>query len=190
MLDTNAYLRLAKRIIPLLGQKFGQKEYILTILKDVEKEVCRSARLTSLFPWFDDSQYTQERVSTTLRFSPSEKQALAAATSVLREHVVNNVVNYKTPPSLTDCRVLAMSMVRDTVAATDDKSMHTLAKEFSLPVWHGWEVLKKMHTAKMVSDAKVLEIYDALEMNGDLPKTWAGEKEKAFIKVFRSRKVV
>lgn len=36
LLDTNAYLRLAKRVRPLLGKKFGQKDYVLTILRDVE----------------------------------------------------------------------------------------------------------------------------------------------------------
>ena len=54
LLDTNAYLRLAKRIKPLLGIRFGQKGYVLTILKDVEDEVHRSARLQEYFPWFDD----------------------------------------------------------------------------------------------------------------------------------------
>ena len=34
LLDTNTYLRLAKRIRPLLGVKFGQKDYVLTVLKD------------------------------------------------------------------------------------------------------------------------------------------------------------
>jgi len=31
LLDTNAYLRLAKRVRPLLGVPFGQKRYVLTI---------------------------------------------------------------------------------------------------------------------------------------------------------------
>lgn len=44
LLDTNAYLRLAKRVRPLLGKKFGQKDYVLTILRDVEDEVQRSPR--------------------------------------------------------------------------------------------------------------------------------------------------
>lgn len=39
LLDTNAYLRLAKRIRPLLGMPFGQKRYVLTEGQDVEEEV-------------------------------------------------------------------------------------------------------------------------------------------------------
>jgi hypothetical protein len=38
LLDTNAYLRLAKRIRPMLGMKFGQKEYVLTICRVCLKE--------------------------------------------------------------------------------------------------------------------------------------------------------
>lgn len=46
LLDTNTYLRLAKRIRPLLGVTFGQKKYVLTVLKDVENEVRRSRALS------------------------------------------------------------------------------------------------------------------------------------------------
>jgi hypothetical protein len=45
LLDTNACLRLAKRVRPAVGIKFGQKGYVLTVHKSVEDEVHRSARL-------------------------------------------------------------------------------------------------------------------------------------------------
>jgi len=32
LLDTCAYLRLARRVKPLLGVEFGQKRYVLTVL--------------------------------------------------------------------------------------------------------------------------------------------------------------
>ena len=54
LLDTNTYLRLAKRIRPLLGVKFGQKDYVLTVLKDVEDEVRRSPKLRFNHPWFEE----------------------------------------------------------------------------------------------------------------------------------------
>jgi hypothetical protein len=43
LLDTNAYLRLAKRVRPAVGVVFGHKGYVLTIHKSVEDEVHRSA---------------------------------------------------------------------------------------------------------------------------------------------------
>ena len=47
LLDTNTYLRLAKRIRPAVGRVFGQVPYVLVILilYLFEDEVHRSARL-------------------------------------------------------------------------------------------------------------------------------------------------
>lgn len=50
LLDTNAYLRLAKRIRPMLGVSFDEKDYVLTVLKDVEDEVHRNPDLTVQVP--------------------------------------------------------------------------------------------------------------------------------------------
>jgi len=36
LLDTNAYLRLAKRVRPAIGIKFGQKDYVLTVHRTTE----------------------------------------------------------------------------------------------------------------------------------------------------------
>lgn len=62
LLDTNAYLRLAKRVRPMLGVKFGQKEYVLTVLKDVETEVHRNPTLRAKYPWFDGDDVRAERL--------------------------------------------------------------------------------------------------------------------------------
>ena len=113
LLDTNTYLRLAKRIRPLLGVTFGQKKYVLTVLKDVESEVRRSRALSYQFPWFDTEEFGAERDAATLRLTVAEKAALASAESVLRGYVLAEVDRYTTggrhPPSPTDCRVLAFS---------------------------------------------------------------------------------
>ena len=175
LLDTNAYLRLAKRIKPLLGVKFAQKDYILTILKDVEKEVNRSARLQSLFPWFDDDELDQERLAKQVRLSKDEKAQIQAATSVLRAYVLENADSYtsygRSPPSQTDCYCLAFGQIRPAIVVTDDLGMHQLADDFGIPVWHGHELLKKMLSAKLINNELVREIYDALELNNDLPRS-------------------
>jgi len=186
LLDTNAYLRLAKRIRPLLGVRFGHKSYVLTILSDVEKEVQRSQRLQNIFPWFDKSEIAVERLSKQVRLSADDKAELEAATSILRADVVANVTDYKSPPSPVDCRVLAFGQIRTAIVVTDDLAMHQLAKKFDLPAMHGHELLKKMLTAKVITNELVRDIYAALEANGDLPKKWETDKEVVFgRKVFR-----
>lgn len=188
LLDTNTYLRLAKRIRPLLGVKFRQKNYVLTVLKDVEDEVRRSPKLRFNHPWFEEPALGAERDARQVRLSDDEKRQLDSARSVLRAHVLAEVEVYITggrqPPSDTDCRVLAFGQIREAIVVTDDLGMHRLAGDFELPIWHGWELLAKMRSAKKVDNDLIREIYDALERNGDLTATWREAKHTEFLKVF------
>ena len=88
------------------------------------------------------------------------------------------------PPSDTDCRVLAFGQIREAIVVTDDLGMHRLAGDFELPIWHGWELLAKMRSAKKVDNDLIREIYDALERNGDVTATWREAKHTEFVKVF------
>lgn len=107
---------------------------------------------------------------------------------MLRGWVLMNPVVYTTagrsPPSPTDCRVLAFGQIRSAIVVTDDLGMHTLARDFDISVWYGHELLKKMLTAKLISNEQVRSILDALDMNGDLTGTWRDAKHTAFAKLF------
>lgn len=188
LLDTNAYLRLAKRIRPLLGVEFGNKKYNLTVLKQVEDEVFKSSRLQHLYPWFTDTELNAERMSRQVRLSTVERTKIEAAASVLHAYVLADPHSYTTqgrsPPSPTDCFMLAFGQVRPAIVVTDDLGMHKLANEFDLDIWHGHELLKKMLSAKTITNDLVREIYTALENNNDLPRTWQEAKHTVFIKLF------
>lgn len=60
LVDTNAYLRLAKTIRPLLFVPFGENEYCLYILPELNKELT-SRKLQSKFPWVDEAEYAENR---------------------------------------------------------------------------------------------------------------------------------
>lgn len=193
LLDTNAYLRLAKRIRPLLGVPFGQKGYVLTILSDVEDEVQASGRLRYRFPWFaDDPALVQERLAKRMRLSAEERAQIDSAARFLHDWVQQDVARYLagggSPPGATDCRVLAVGQVRPAIVVTDDLGMHALAHEFRIKVWHGFELLAKLRSAKKASDALVREIYEALEANGDLTATWREARRTALAKVFGAKR--
>ncbi|MBS0598308.1 MAG: hypothetical protein JSR92_13510 [Proteobacteria bacterium] len=188
LLDTNTYLRLAKRIRPLLGVEFGQKPYVLRVLKDVEDEVRRNRTLQFKFPWFDDEDFGAERDAAQIRLKAEERTLLDNTQSVMRGHVLSDVDRYTTggrqPPSDTDCRVLAFGQVREAIVVTDDLGMHLLAEDFEIPIWHGWQLLAKMRTAKVVSNELVREIYRALEANDDLTRSWLEAKHTEFVRIF------
>ena len=181
-----------KSVYGSLGVKFGQKDYVLTVLADVEKEVRASRSLRNKFPWFDEEDFGSERDAKQARLSAEEKASLAAAQSVLHGYVLSEVDRYTTgrrqPPSATDCRVLAFGQIRSAIVVTDDLGMHLLAQDFEIPIWHGWELLAKMKTAKLIDNDLLREIFDALARNGDLTATWEHAKHTTFSRVFGAAK--
>jgi hypothetical protein len=110
-----------------------------------------------------------------------------AATSALRAHVLSNAATYtaqgRSPPSPTDCFILAFGQIRPAIVVTDDLGMHLLAREFEIPVWHGHELLRKMLGSKLIDNALVRKIYEALEINHDLTRGWQGAKHTVFRKI-------
>ncbi len=188
LLDTNTYLRLAKRIRPAVGRQFGQVPYVLVVLKVVEDEVHRNRKLQFKNPWFDEPGFAQERMAKQTRLSAAEKQAMTLVQGVLMGTVQLDIDRYtshgRSPPGATDCWLLAYGQVKDAIVATDDLGMHTLALEAGLKVWHGFELLAKLRSAKVVDNDLVREIYDALERNGDMTETWRSAKNTEFSRIF------
>jgi predicted nuclease of predicted toxin-antitoxin system len=172
----------------MLGVEFGQKKYILTILKDVEDEVRRNRTLSFKYPWFDNEHISAERLAKQIRHSAEERAELEIVQSVIHGSVLSDVVRYMTsgrsPPSNVDCKVLALAQLRSAIVVTDDLGMHLLASDFGIPVWHGHQLLSKMLSAQMVTKELVREIFQALEDNGDLTETWKASKHTTFSKVF------
>lgn len=188
LLDTCAYLRLAKRIRPFVGREFGQKPYVLTILKEVEAEVHAGAKLKFQYPWFDNVEFSTERLAKTMRLSATDRQNMVIAQGVLYGTVLADLPKYategRTPPGMTDCWVLAFGHVKQAIVVTDDLGMHLLAKESGIKVWHGYELLDKLRSAKIVSRELIIEIYEALEVNKDMTNTWLEAKHTVFARVF------
>ena len=81
-------------------------------------------------------------------------------------------------------RHLPFAQVREAILVTDDLGMHLLAKEFEIDIWHGHELLKRMMSAKIISNDLVREIFSALEDNNDLPRIWQEVRHTVFKKLF------
>ncbi len=187
LLDTNVYLRVAKRIRPALGIQFGQKGYVVTVHKIIEDEVRRSARLQRIYPWFDGPEYSDERLAKQIRLSADEKRLIEIAQSVLQDAVLSDPVTFtqkgRSPPGDADCWLLALCQVKSGILVSDDLGIHLLAEMFDLPIWHGHELLGKLKAAKIIDSPKIREIYEALDTNSDLPASWREAKRTTFKKI-------
>ncbi len=65
--------------------------------------------------------------------------------------------------------------------------MNELVNDFpDIKVWHGYELLARLRTVKVVNDTLMRDVFEAPEVNGDLTKTWREAKNKAFTKMFDS----
>ena len=166
----------------------GQKDYVLTVLRDVEDAVQRSPRLRHDYPWFDNANLEKERLAHSPRLSAEDKAKLMDATRVLHGLVQIDAARFmkkgRSPPSRTDCRVLAFGQIRPAIVVTDDLGMHELASMVGIAdIWHGPELLKKMLRAKLIGNELVREIYAALEANEDMTTTWVEAKHSVFAKM-------
>lgn len=192
LLDTNAYLRLAKRVRPFVGRQFGQKPYVITILKAVEDEVHAGARLKFQYPWFDNDEFASERLAKAIRLSASDRKNMEIAQGVLHGMAQADLTKYTTegrsPPGMTDCWVLAFGHVKEAIVVRDDLGMHSLANDFGISVWHVYELLDKLRSAKVVTRDLIIEIYEALEVNRDLTSTWLEAKHTIFARIFGAKR--
>lgn len=189
LLDTNAYLRLAKRIRPLLGVSFNpQKAYTLIVLPDVENEVLRSRELSFRYPWFDADDHRTERRSNTVRLDAQEKVRIKNDQQFILQYSRANAASLmrlgRDPPGPTDAHVLAVAMLKSWLVATDDEGMHEVGGAFGIKMLYCFDVLHKLLAAALVDKAKVMEIYEALEANGDLTAKWIEAKSMLFKRVF------
>ncbi len=56
LVDTNSYLRLAQSVKPLLFVPFGNNEYCLYVIPELEQQ-----HLGNKFPWVNDPEDSQDR---------------------------------------------------------------------------------------------------------------------------------
>ena len=61
LLDTNAYLRLAYTIHPLLFASFGDENYTLYVIEDFQVEFNRQPRVKKKFAWVNENKFMLNR---------------------------------------------------------------------------------------------------------------------------------
>lgn len=164
LLDTNAYLRLAYTIHPLLFVSFGDKNYTLYVIKEFQAEFSRQPRLKQNFPWVNESRFKLNRKKF-LTLSNQEKNAVKLAETYIWDQNISQAAG----ASMVDVRALAAGFVLDIPVITDDKGMIGLAESLGIKVMRILSLLSIMLKTNHIEKSKIKELVGWLSYTNDLP---------------------
>ena len=174
LVDTNTYLRLAKTIRPLLSVTFGDNEYCLYILPELNQEL-EGRNLQSKFHWIEEAEFTENR-----KYFPktSNKQLKSIQRSF--EYIWDYVQTDLQGPSRVDVLYIAYGLELGVPVVTDDGDMTDLATVFNVEVMSTLELLRTMldcdHT-----DMKVIEgLCEYWRYIADLPVNFKADYKRLF----------
>ncbi len=164
LLDTNAYLRLAQNINPLLFVSFGESNYTLYVIDDFQKEFNKNQRLKNKFYWVNEPEYLENRKKK-IKLSRQNKKDIKVAASIIWEQNIS----MKFGASKPDIRALAFAYILNMPVVTDDADMVELAEALDIETWGILKLMDVMLKADHVNIKDLKAIRDYLDYNKDLP---------------------
>lgn len=174
LVDTNSYLRLAQSVKPLLFVPFGDSDYCLYVIPELNEELVQK-KLRNKFPWVDEPEYRNDR-----KHYPAtgrkQKKAIQQNFEFIWEHVETELPG----PSRVDALYIAYAIELDVHVITDDEDMIELAKAFGAKVMRTLELLKLMFDAGHIDMKKIRAIVSYWRHIKDTP----GQLTKQYRKLF------
>ena len=174
LVDTNSYLRLAQSVKPLLFVPFGDKEYCLYVIPELNIELDRQ-NLENKLPWVNDPEYKQDRQHYPV-ISNKQKKAIQTTYEFVWDYVVTELPG----PSRVDARYIAYAIELDVYVVTDDEDMITLAKEFGAKIMRTLDLLKLMFDAGHIDMKKIQSIVSYWRHIKDTPAQLTRQYKKLF----------
>lgn len=141
LVDTNAYLRLAKTIHPLLFVPFSENEYCLYIIPELNAELSNH-RLLSKFPWTSEEDYQENR-----KFFPTLSKDQQKAIENTFDYLWDYAKSEALGTSKVDVKYIAYAIELQIPIVTDDQDMTALAKVYEVTVMPTLQLLKIMYDA-------------------------------------------
>lgn len=175
LLDTNAYLRLAKSLHPLLGQTFGEENYALYIHERLQFELNRSERLHSKFNFLfeDEFKINREKI---IACSRSQKKEI----DITYDFIWNFQKGKGNKLSLEDIYCVATAEVLKLVLVSDEKPIVEVCNAFDVEVINSINLLKLMYDCKYINIEKIMEIRNFLYYINDWQSNFNEDMKKYF----------
>ena len=178
LLDSNAYLRLAQTFHPLLQVEFGKEHHCLYVVRELQQEFDRSARLQTKFHWVNEPEYAANR-SRAITIPRKAARQIAVAVSVIEGEARDRELGV----SPVDARALATASVLGVHLVTDDGDMLALAQAFGIDAMKTLELLRLMVDCGHATMEQVISAAGYWRYARDLPKDY----EQDFRRLFRKR---
>jgi hypothetical protein len=175
LLDTNTYLRLAKSINPLLDVPFGEENYCLYVLKELDGEFSSNRRLRTSFHWVDEDEYADNRKKR-LSLSRKDKRSIEITVDFLKQHKIDNRLSV----SEVDILCLAYAQVLGIPVVTDDMDMIEVAAIFSIKHMKTLDLMRLMLDSGHIDMDRVRQIVAYWEYISDKPASF----RKEYISIF------
>lgn len=168
LLDSNAYLRLAVSIHPLLGQRFGrdeQEQNVIRVIQKLDQEYAKNPRLKNKFHWVKDEPYAENRRAERLNIEPKQQKDIDQAVSYIWAAERSSKYSLST----VDVQALAIGFVKQCPVVTDDSGMQEIGKILDIEIWSTIQLLRLMQTEGLITLEKCLEIARYWDHENDLP---------------------
>ena len=174
LVDTNAYLRLAKTIRPLLFNPFGGNGYCLYILPELNTELTHK-RLVTKFYWIEEDEYLENRKHFPV-ISKKQRKEIDLTFSYVWGYVQTDLPG----PSKVDALYIAYGIVINILVVTDDQDMTALAHVFEAKVMPTLELLKIMLDCGHTDMKSIDGLVDYWRHIGDRPANLDIDYERFF----------
>lgn len=174
LVDTNVYLRLAKTVRPLLFVIFGESEYCLYILPELNEEL-KSNKLQSKFGWISEEEFLENRDHFPA-VSKKQRKAIEQTFEYLWDYVQTDLPG----PSKVDALYIAYAIELDIPVVTDDQDMQELAKAFEAKFMTTLEVMKLMLDCGHVDMTTIDGICNYWRYIGDSPANFEVDYQRIF----------
>ncbi len=175
LLDSNAYFRLAQSIRPLLDAPFGEANYCLYVLKELQKEYERNPRLKRSFAWVNEPEYVENR---------TKRLVVKRIEKVEIDRAYKFILSFsrQVHPGVSKIDVLCLAHAEqlDIPVVTDDADMLEVAAQYGIKTLKTLDLLKLMLNCNNIDMRKVREVAAYLVYQNDTPKDFRKDYKKLF----------
>lgn len=180
IIDTCAYLRLAKYLHPLLKRQFknGFKIYIHQDFQDeYDNKRFEDSDFNEKFGWVNSLDYRENRVDAAFQlFDRKDKEKF----QMVYESFCFEADSKGLSVSRVDIKCLVFAYMRQIPALTDDFDMQMLAKEFEITTYDSLDVLKLLLESGDIGIGLVKNIVDSWKSINDMPGRFYSKYNELF----------